>query len=230
MKIILISEDSSKNAGKVIENIATKLIRELNGSADVSNKFDHSLIGKPPTVGNGWKSRREEVQFRQKLFNILLTPNDPYIFWHIDSDTSWSSRDKSENIQKYNAFVTILSRPQLSPKSGMILMVSTDNIFPTFPCYSIESWLYHFVKEIRVSDMDKPDADSLQPDSEYGFDEIVKIKGEYSLKDRYNDELSQRNNHERLYSSSPSYRAFFDMVKGNRDFLDTLGKHSFSWS
>ncbi len=235
MKVIIISEDSSKHSGSIVTNLFKKSLYLINPNVQIEEIcFDESLNQHKVSNRNVWKSeqgdplRSQIGEYMQRLTLELLS-EDTFVVWHVDGDRSFGDRP-GENEDKFFPFINKY-KTVTSPRDGRAVSIDISKIFLMMPYYSIESWLFPFVSKLPSSlGLDHSSVAELSGISPEEFDEIEKIKHKFSIYDSYNRELSEKVTCEDLYDVDKSFTRFWDSLCESGKLNKSIARHLPSWA
>lgn len=217
--MFIISEDSSKNSFDILVNIITKILRAIQPNIDCQFiTFDNYLNKDSAMKGSKWKSEKG-MKFRNFMFKVMneLKKDNSFVFWHIDGDAPWSGRDDSENISLFHKKIKKIPHTEII--NGRKKSIDFSKLFLIAPFYSIESWLYPFLKSISIK---KADTFKFKDVDISEYDEIIKIKDESGIADTYNLDLSKKFKHKTVYDCKKSYFETFEHIKKHNEMCRTL--------
>jgi hypothetical protein len=205
-RILLITEDSSRQGIHVITTISKAILRrifkhELRESIRFEPAESDLALEKSISIlhGNKWRSkgRFDEYAIRnliQYVATIILQPGG-FVFWHLDGDTIWSLREQAITPSQFNKIILDRVHSLIDGKADPIKLNSIKSkIKVIVPYYSIESWLFQN-EELAIKlcqthryteDITKFTAWSKDRSL---LDEIMKPKDQVKMGSRYNNEL-----------------------------------------
>lgn len=166
IRVLVLTEDSGKQAIPVIQVLVRSAFRLLALSHDPRRITIHPLPSNEGAIrachANRWKDPRSPE--RPRLLALIaghLLQDGGVVVFHVDSDTTWTSRSTSENRQKFEAIIrrgvkAVLcgSAPNPIARRPVKYLDATEaeaalgRLVVMHPCYSIESWLYQAVDDV----------------------------------------------------------------------------------
>jgi hypothetical protein len=167
LSVLLLPEDSAKNAFETFRSLAKELLKQVDEYVQTNKisfepvRNELALQAIQPSV---WKSTKaKERQKQVELIRTIATQvmlEDGWVLFHFDGDRSWSSRESSENVEKFRKLVcdkvrelvvlklTEQHRNDISPQEIEIRARARMNRLKTVvPFYSIEAWLFQNTRE-----------------------------------------------------------------------------------
>lgn len=166
LSIVVLTEDSAPDARATIEALARKMLPLV-----VPNCRVHDRIAFLPTnrddeegmfrcIWKGTDPRHRDARVR--LYRYIarkLCEHQTFVLFHVDGDTPWEQRARSENVAKIgNAIILIeqaasvgqnnVRRLRSNDESKPVEPVKPDfnQFLPIVPFYTIESWLYQNIQ------------------------------------------------------------------------------------
>jgi hypothetical protein len=244
-RVLVVSEDSGKQGIPTVQRLL-KLAAQLA----VPGLDTRLLEARPlPTGdlslnavrGNAWKDKRptpEKLGLIRTIANELAQGR--FVVFHVDSDSTWSTRKSSENRKKFDSVLRRLVADTLrAPGARASYRRRTDdeagalvaNIFVMHPCYSIESWLYQATVELKgrcraLHDDAHHQAliDSWAADRTL-LDEIVRPKDEAlgnCVKDRHNEALAPHFPATDVHRAEKSWHEFVEVLRASTALRERL--------
>ncbi|MCP4137822.1 MAG: hypothetical protein GY754_43070 [bacterium] len=149
LKIIVVTEDSSKDSFGVLKNIINSILKNTTENFQ-SQVLEYEYPDKHTDVmnGNRWQEKRPRefskkiTDFKRQITSYLMEEYT-YIFWHFDGDQKWKDSKEGArctHISKFQKFFGPISE-QVSGAMEKVLFIT--------PFYSIESWLYQNTQKLK---------------------------------------------------------------------------------
>jgi hypothetical protein len=153
--ILLLTEDTAKNAFCTLQSIAKELLKLVDSSTQTHRICFEPL---PPNEveavqavqANIWKSTKARDRNKQvSLVRYMATKlvEGGFVLFHFDGDKTWADKSSSENVRQFNE--TLCARVKLRIQETFQEKKRTDavepfmtRLLPVTPFYSIEAWLY----------------------------------------------------------------------------------------
>lgn len=225
IKIRIITEDNSKKAIEVFTNLFKSI---LKNSID---EFDSRVIKLPDNdgfnfedvmSGNRWTQKRPRDkglsfrirEFKRAISQYLIGENC-FILWHFDGDMEWSSSkdgEKCKTLQQFKIFIESI------PKNEKNKRITDEHFLMLIPFYSIEAWLYQNRKVLKTISKTE-DILSVPPEK---LDEIKKVKEEFTIKAKYNLELSRQFPFSDVFKLNKSFTSSILTIQRNKTLKEQL--------
>lgn len=164
-KVLVISEDSSKQALPTVQELLRHLLLLAMPEADHERLVIEPLedsTARNVVFGNAWKSAKGVatagvVRLVQRLARQLMQGG--FVVHHVDGDTVWAERASSENLRAYDDVILRRVRAQLvatrragqkklAPHEADLLM--KERLIVLVPHWSIEAWLFQNTEKARA--------------------------------------------------------------------------------
>lgn len=214
LSILLLTEDSAKQAHHVLEAITRKLFRQLDPACDLQPakvRFEPATEdARQVARANNWKApaHRHLVAFRQYIATQLVLEHG-FVVFHVDGDRVYAQRHTGENVRKFDELIrrpvrVILEGPPprrrerrspLPPAADVEERLA--KLFLLAPFYSIESWLYQNIRLAARLCQSNPaclgqclERLSAWAAERGALDEVNQPKKQLCFKDRHNAELA----------------------------------------
>lgn len=163
-RVLVVSEDSGKQGIPTVQKLL-KLAAQLAVPGLDTRRLDARPLPSGDLSlnairGNAWKDKRptpEKLGLIRTIANELAQGR--FVVFHVDSDSTWSMRESSENRKRFDSDVRRLvaerlmgpgARASYQPKTDDEARALVANLFVMQPCYSIESWLYQATLELKA--------------------------------------------------------------------------------
>lgn len=221
LAVVVLSEDSGKDAEGTIEALAKKAFRLIDGACQ-TQRIDFPQTDDEPmrlaVKGNRWRSTapaalQSLIDLRRTLASLLL--EGYFVIFHFDGDTAWTRRKTAVTPEQFQARIAapvgrlVASQPE-----------ALTRLIPMVPHYSIESWLYQNTPVARrccgrrhrctatLRLLEGWEADPA------ALDEVERPKDKTCLKDLHNHELATLAYPiERAYAAGKSLTAWVNALR-----------------
>lgn len=202
--ILLISEDSSKDAIEILKVLTPLLLRQLSPTFNEDQVLLQPLTqasAQRAAHGNRWKSRRpadraDRLALIREVGGVLLDGRG-FVLFHIDGDRPFAERERSENVHAFADFRVDLAQSMQTRARDLeaVLRVIDERLLLIVPFYSIEAWLFQNTEAaIALCPAGHPDIAKLRAwAADRGLlDELEKPKGEMAFRSRHNLALAKQ--------------------------------------
>jgi hypothetical protein len=239
MRILLLSEDGSKDARPTLEALVKKMLRLVDGQCRTN-----ALRFEPPdeavaTIvgGNRWKStnprdHQKIVALVRTLATKLAEQPPGFVMFHVDGDCRWSERDRSRTPTQFRQSIAARVRDLLSDKHRDWTSSEIDycmkRLLLLVPFYSIEAWTYQNTRRARElchKHHGGRDADRFEAweRDRASLDEVEKPKEQTCLASKHNRDLAERAfPHVEAHDAGRSFRTAVDALRACQDLRDAL--------
>jgi hypothetical protein len=239
MRILLLSEDASKDARPTLEALVKKMLRLVDEQCRTN-----ALRFEPPeeataviTRANLWKSAKpadhqKTVALCRMLATKLAEQPAGFVLFHIDGDRRWSERAKSENCAKFDRLIRARVRDVLVHEKPDWTAAELDRCMARLvllvPFYSIEAWTYQNTQRARTlcrehhggRDVDRFEA---WERDRAALDEVEQPKHATCLADRHNRDLAENAfPHREACAAGTSLAAAVEALSACTDLRDAL--------
>lgn len=246
IRFLVLTEDSGKQALPTIQTLLKTSLQNLEASLDTS-RLRLEPIGEAAAVAatraNAWKSRKPNPAKNALLLAIAnALETESFVVFHVDADTPWSTRSKSQNREAFDLHIRQLvvdvlttprlhrgNQPRFTPLSREAAMQRVAKLVLMSPCYSIESWLYQARDAVtslcRSVHADKKAHGELLASwsDRTKLDEVVKPKELLDcVADKHNQSLAQAFPAREVDEAGRSYSDFVMLLRAAPGLLDAL--------
>lgn len=205
LSILVLTEDSAEDGRATVLALVKKMLGVIEPGYG-----SHRIEWAPATPkaqqamrGNAWKGKdhRKAVDLFQSIATKLAERDPPgMVLFHIDGDRSWTGRESSENVAKFQAKVPVgvrqLVRAALEKKGRLEEEEERmGRLLPLVPYYSIEAWLLQNTVEGRRLCLNNRCSEHLEAFNTWAadrslLDDVLEPKDATCLGDRHNLELA----------------------------------------
>lgn len=251
-RILVLSEDSGSQGTPTAQALLHKALVQLVPNID-SRKV--SIEPQPSDTralhalrGNRWKERNSPERIRLVNEVAARLMSGTVVVFHVDSDTRWSDRKRSENRRQFEKLIRIAIQSMLCgmgapfpqdrakpfvPLSPEKARAATDRLIVMHPCYSIESWLYQATEAVCGLCANVHDSEVHQKQiREWGqkrglLDEIMRPKDDVlgaCVSDRHNEDLARHFPADEVSTVKASWSEFLEQLKQLSELRDNLAK------
>lgn len=242
-RLLLLTEDSSKQADDVLEALAKEMLRLVEPRAQVYKLSFEPLKHTEARLAmraNHWRSRkpRDEQKIRELrryIANILMQEQG-FVLFHMDGDRRWSKPGEQED--KTRVFDERIRKPVeqlvlgelLKKQSAASLKDRLSRLRIVMPFYSIEAWVYQNTREAQRLCQEHytgRDVEHFQAWAEDRtlLDEVHQPKEQVCLKDMHNLELATMGFPAReVYVAGKSFAAAVEGLKQCAELLQALAR------
>lgn len=150
VQVIVLTEDTGESAPEVIKALVEKMVHFVHGISSVPVPRKMIIVDEQEQASklaaamrsNGWKNRRQQIDFARELANILSRREPTLILLHMDGDCLWSKSEggkKGQNVEPFENDVRpavlqhLVDKKQVERISRLVLLV---------PYYNIEAWIF----------------------------------------------------------------------------------------
>lgn len=215
LSVLLLTEDSGTKAFETMRSVTKELLKQVDEHVQTHKVSFEPLrdneLALQGSHGSVWKSTKARDRQKQvELIGTIATQvmlEDGWVLFHIDGDTVWSSREASENAEKFPKLISEkvralielrLSKSQSNSTPQQIAAQASARVTrlkPVVPFYSMEAWLFQNTDEaIRLcqTHYNGRDVDQFQTWSSdrTALDELPKPKEAVCLGAAHNLELA----------------------------------------
>jgi hypothetical protein len=164
LSILLLTEDTGKDAGAVVEALVRKMLGLVVPGCRLHDKV-RFLPSEPREEeamrGSCWKAEGTPAAHTQRVRLLAhiagkLSEPDTFVVFHVDGDRPWKQRHASENAQKFERLRGVLPgfayrrrdsgrrgrKAERSEADGGSPLLRVENLLLLCPFRSIEAWLY----------------------------------------------------------------------------------------
>lgn len=200
--ILISTEDGGKRATSVVESIVRKILGFLDPNFR-SNRFQFVPSTDIAARSNAWKccttgGYNEKIKFYRALATqVAQSGPHGFVVVHIDADTVWAKRAKSQNWQRFTNDLLIGVRQQLqAPGTIQNIDALMARVIPMIPHYSIEAWLYQNSKVAADACLKRNNLEHARQVNAWkanrgALDEVYKPKETLCIGSRLNESLAQ---------------------------------------
>lgn len=210
LSILVLGEDTGKDAPEALRKLVRTMLRLVEPNVQTHRVLFSPVDQQaaPALRANTWKSKKPRDRVHKiRLFQTVarkLAESDGFVFWHVDGDTAWAKRGKSENAKKFESIARAgvgqaLQTPARSKHAPNQEQVKhqLESLICIMPFYSIEAWLFQNTEVLRQLCNERYQGHGLEQvetwENDRGLlDEVVKIKerSELPFRAEHNGELS----------------------------------------
>lgn len=231
VKVLIISEDRGKDSFAVFKNLISSILKNIipDFQSQLIEYIEIDAKHSGVLSGNKWRQRRPRDRkltamihnFKRELIQYLLE-GPAFIFWHIDGDMRWcdfTQKGNCTNLEQLNSFLAPIESELESYRSNSSTKLPKNKVLKLLPFYSIEAWLYQNSTTLQNIKGDTSDIHAKSPSD---FDEILKVKDSFNIKDEYNLQLSKSFPFQKVYALGKSFHRTVEELKDASGFLDTV--------
>lgn len=202
LSLLLLSEDSSKDAHDVLAALIERMLRLVDPSADLRKaRFEPaSPRARAAVNGYGWRSMKPRdhqkiVDLRQAILT-KLGRGDGFVVIHLDGDMPWTESKSGEEHANRPLFERIILGGVLQHLDAKGQRAQAARILFLSPYYSIEAWLFQNSEELaRIHAEEHAGARDLELLAQWRqdpslLDEVRKVKEALSIKSAHNLRLA----------------------------------------
>lgn len=225
VKVRIITEDNSKDALEVYTNLFKSILKNCTEGFDsrqVKIPDNESFSFADVAGGNNWRQKRPRdkglsfriKEFKREIASYLMNKNS-FILWHFDGDMKWSGSKngtKCQTFQQFQKFIDPILEKTDTPD------ITKDRFLLLIPFYSIEAWLYQNKAVLKTISR----TDDIQKISPEELDEIEKIKEKFTIKAKYNRDLSKQYPFNAVFKLGKSFYQSVLTIQNNSTFLETF--------
>ncbi|MGB1275270.1 MAG: hypothetical protein ACPG77_05920 [Nannocystaceae bacterium] len=241
LSILVLGEDSGKDAPKMLRKLVGTMLRLVEPQVQ-TQRVRFSPVDPEAQAAlrsNTWKSTKQRDRVHKvRLFRTVarkLAEQDGFVFWHVDGDTAWSQRVKSENYKKFESLARqgvrgALQSPVRGPVPNEVQVIrQIKRLICIMPFYSIEAWLFQNTDVVRrlcrKYYQDRGLEQVLEWENQRSLlDEIIKIKKQSGLPfaDKHNLELSIGFPGEVVEDVGTSFQAVVNELRNCKELVAAL--------
>jgi hypothetical protein len=239
LRILLLTEDSGSQAPRVMQQLSRAALGMAQVGLDTRLlNFAHLAERSPAALAvraNAWKGRHRGLPSLIAEIASRLRQDASFVIFHVDTDSRWGERSRSENRLKFEATIRAGVRkvltghapnpygPQATPLSEADAASLTASLFVMHPCWCMESWLYQAtdaVETLCALKHQSPDHQELiaawRHDRQL-LDDVPRPKDEAlpCVADRHNEALAAAFPAQDVHAAGRSWREFVDQLSSN---------------
>ncbi|MCY1073654.1 hypothetical protein [Archangium lansingense] len=163
---MVLTEDSGTKAFETLRSIVKELLKQVDEYVQ-TNKISFEPVRNELALqalhANVWKSSKAKDRQKQvELIRTIATQvmlEGGWVFFHFDGDRTWSSRDSSENVAKFQnlvrekvrGLIVLTLAAQRRGSASQEIEAHADarmaRLKTVVPFYSIEAWLFQNTRE-----------------------------------------------------------------------------------